>query len=151
MASDGERVYVTTSDAVIKRTVVTRSFDPTAGGGLNALRVADGSKDWYVAPASCGSRPDCSPAQSAAVTEIPGVVFTGSMDGHLRAYTTQEGKLIWEFDTVRDYDTVNGVKAKGGAVDGPGATIVNGMLFLNSGYARQGGIAGNVFLAFALE
>ncbi len=151
MASDGERVYVTTSDAVIKRTVVTRSFDPNAGGGLNALRVADGSKDWYVAPSPCGSRPDCSPAQSAAVTEIPGVVFTGSMDGHLRAYTTQDGKPLWEFDTVRDYQTVNGVKAKGGAVDGPGATIVNGMLFLNSGYARQGGIAGNVFLAFAPE
>jgi polyvinyl alcohol dehydrogenase (cytochrome) len=70
------------------------------------------------------------------------------MDGHLRAYSTRDGKVLWDFDTVRDYDTVNGVKAKGGAIDGPGPIVVNGMVFVNSGYTRMGGIPGNVLLAF---
>ncbi len=34
-------------------------------------------------------------------------------------------------------------------VPGPGAVVVNGMLFINSGYSRFGGMPGNVLLAFA--
>jgi polyvinyl alcohol dehydrogenase (cytochrome) len=106
---------------------------------------------WHKDPAPCGDRPNCSPAQSAALTLIPGVVFSPSMDGHLRAYSTEEGNALWDFDTVRDYKTVNGVTAKGGSIDGPGAVVVNGMLFVNSGYSRFGGIRGNVLLAFSTE
>ena len=84
-------------------------------------------------------------------TAIPGVVFSGAMDGHLRAYSTEEGKLLWDFDTIRNYETVNGVHASGGALNGPGAVVVGGMLFVNSGYGRNGGLAGNVLLAFASE
>jgi len=93
----------------------------------------------------------CSPAQPAAVTAIPGVVFSGSVDGHFRAFTTEDGKVLWDFDTARDYQTVNGVRAKGGSLDGAGPVIAGGMIFVNSGYARNGGIAGNVLLAFAPE
>ena len=57
--------------------------------------------------------------------------------------------IVWDFDTVREYDTVNGVKASCGAVDGPGVVVVNGMVFVNSGYMRFGGLPGNVLLAFA--
>jgi polyvinyl alcohol dehydrogenase (cytochrome) len=148
MASDGDLVFAQTSDAVIERTATARVLDPTMGGGLSALRVADGTRAWYVEPPPCGPRPNCSPAQSAALTAIPGVLFSGSMDGHLRAYSTRDGKVLWDFDTVRDYDTVNGVKATGGAIDGPGPIVVNGMVFVNSGYTRMGGIPGNVLLAF---
>jgi polyvinyl alcohol dehydrogenase (cytochrome) len=151
MASDGEQVYATVSDAVINRTATARILDPRLGGGLTALRVADGSIAWRWQPEPCGPVPNCSPAQSAAVTAIPGVVFAGSMDGHLRAHAAKDGSVIWEFDTVRDYETVNGVKAKGGAIDGPGAVVANGMVLVNSGYTRQGGIAGNVLLAFAVK
>jgi polyvinyl alcohol dehydrogenase (cytochrome) len=91
----------------------------------------------------------CSPAQSAAVTVIPGVVFSGSLDGHLRAFSTEDGKVLWDFDTVRDFDTVNGVKANGGGVDGPGAVVSGGFVFVGSGYARTGGMGGNVLLAFS--
>jgi polyvinyl alcohol dehydrogenase (cytochrome) len=148
MASDGELVFAQTSDAVIERTATARVLDSTMGGGLSALRVSDGTRAWYAEPPPCGPRPNCSPAQSAALTAIPGVLFSGSMDGHLRAYSTRDGKVLWDFDTVRDYDTVNGVKAKGGAIDGPGPIVVNGMVFVNSGYTRMGGIPGNVLLAF---
>jgi polyvinyl alcohol dehydrogenase (cytochrome) len=85
------------------------------------------------------------------LTAIPGVVFSGSDDGHLRAYATEDGRVLWDVDTVREFQTVNGVRAKGGSLDGAGPVLVGGMLFVNSGYARNGGIAGNVLLAFAPE
>jgi polyvinyl alcohol dehydrogenase (cytochrome) len=150
MATDGQNVYAATSDASFYNTAVKRVLDPEQGGGLTALRVIDGKKAWYAAPAPCPGKADgCSPAQSAALTAIPGVVFSGSMDGHLRAYSTEDGKILWDFDTAKDFPTVNGVKAKGGSIDGPGPVVVNGMLFVTSGYARFGGAAGNVLLAFA--
>jgi polyvinyl alcohol dehydrogenase (cytochrome) len=150
MATDGQNVYAATSDASFYNTAVKRVLDPKQGGGLTALRVADGVKAWYAIPAPCPEKNDgCSPAQSAALTAIPGVVFSGSMDGHLRAYSAEDGKILWDFDTAKDFPTANGVKAKGGSMDGPGPVIVNGMLFVTSGYARYGGASGNVLLAFA--
>ena len=64
------------------------------------------------------------PPSRPRVTAIPGVVFSGSHDGHLRAYSTRDGAVIWDFDTVQDYKTVNGVKGSGGAIDGPGPVVV---------------------------
>jgi polyvinyl alcohol dehydrogenase (cytochrome) len=149
MAADGERVYAASSDVVVVRTATSRTLDPSSGGGLTALRIADGATIWHATPPACGTRQSCSPAQSAALTAIPGVVFSGSIDGHLRAYSATDGKVIWSFDTVREYETVNGVEARGGAIDGPGPIVVNGMVFVNSGYMRFGGAPGNVLLAFA--
>jgi polyvinyl alcohol dehydrogenase (cytochrome) len=82
---------------------------------------------------------------------IPGVVFSGSSDGHLRAYATATGKIVWDYDAVREYQTVNGVPARGGSIDGPGPVIAGGMLFVNSGYGAMGGIPGNVLLAFSVD
>jgi polyvinyl alcohol dehydrogenase (cytochrome) len=149
MASDGERVFAATSEVLVQRTATARILDPKAGGGLTALRIADGSRAWHVTPDPCGARPNCSPAQSAALTAIGGVVFSGSLDGHVRGYTAASGEVVWDFDTARPFDTVNGVKATGGAIDGPGVVVSGGMLFVNSGYTRYGGMAGNVLLAFA--
>jgi polyvinyl alcohol dehydrogenase (cytochrome) len=151
MASDGQNVYAAASDAYFFTKDQMRVLAPDQGGGLTALRVAEGTTAWHVAPQPCGSRPGCSPAQSAALTAIPGVVFSGSMDGHMRAFASEDGKLVWDFDTRREFPTVNGVAAKGGAIDGPGPVVVNGMLFMNSGYGRFGGAPGNVLLAFAPE
>jgi polyvinyl alcohol dehydrogenase (cytochrome) len=156
MASDGQKVYAAVSDLVRKApagTIIEVGLppDPTQGGGLTALRIADGGKVWYAAPAPCGSKPACSPAQPSAVTAIPGIVFSGSVDGHLRAFATEDGRVLWDFDTARDYQTANGVRGKGGSLDGAGPVIAGGMLFVNSGYARNGGTAGNVLLAFAPE
>lgn len=153
MASDGQNVYAAASDAHSIPGATARIMDPKEGGGLTALRIADGNKVWYMAPAPCApaAPQGCSPAQSAALTAIPGVVFSGSLDGHLRAYSTEDGKILWDFDTARDYQAVNRVPAKGGSIDGPGAVVVKGMLFVNSGYSRFGGMPGNVLLAFAPE
>jgi polyvinyl alcohol dehydrogenase (cytochrome) len=152
-AADQSNIYVALSDlGRISLPYSTSSdVDPKSGGGMFALRLDNGERVWYTAPADCGSRPRCSPAQSAAVSAIPGVAFSGSEDGHLRAYAAADGKIVWEFDTVRSYDTVNGVTARGGSLDGPGPAIAGGMLFVNSGYAGSGGIPGNVLLAFSVD
>ena len=158
MATDGQRVFATVSD--IKRLRQTNQadprrslLDPNTGGGLTALRVADGKKEWQVTPTPCpeGAPLGCSPSQPGAVTEIPGIVFATSTDGHIRAHSTEDGRLVWDFNTMRDFETVNGVKGRGGSIDGPGAVVVNGMVFISSGYPRNGGVPGNVLLAFGPE
>ena len=73
------------------------------------------------------------------------------MDGGLRAYASDDGTLVWSFDTNREFQTANGVKAKGGAMDGPGAAVGSGMVFINSGYVSLIGRPGNVLLAFGVD
>ncbi|HUA21439.1 MAG TPA: PQQ-binding-like beta-propeller repeat protein, partial [Bryobacteraceae bacterium] len=149
MASDGTEVFASVSDVVRtspKNPLDTRRFvvNPAKGGGLTALRIADGSQAWHVTPAPCAedAPSGCSPSQPGAVTAIPGVVFATSVDGHLRAHSAEDGRVLWDFNTAREFDTVNGVQAKGGSIDGPGAVVVDGMVFLTSGYPRNGGIPG---------
>jgi polyvinyl alcohol dehydrogenase (cytochrome) len=127
-------------------------LDPTKGGGLSALEPLHGSIVWQTPGQPCvPPRNGCSPAQPGAVSAIPGVVFSGSLDGHLRAFAAGDGHVLWDVDTVRDYHTVNGVAGKGGSLDGAGPVIVDGTVFLNSGYPRFGGMPGNVLLAFSVE
>jgi polyvinyl alcohol dehydrogenase (cytochrome) len=142
MAADTDNVYAPLSDIL-----------PGPGGGLFALKIATGEKVWTVppfAPACKGTR-GCSPAQSAAATLIPGVVFSGSFDGHLRAHAATDGKLLWDLDTLRDYETVNGIKAHGGSMNVAGPAIAGGMMFVNSGYNVLVGMPGNVLLALSVD
>jgi polyvinyl alcohol dehydrogenase (cytochrome) len=152
-AADGTNIYVALSD--IGRVMLTYSTstdaDPKQGGGMFALRLSDGERVWYTPPPGCGIRARCSPAQSAAVSALPGVAFSGSVDGHMRAYSTANGSIIWDFDTIREYQTVNGVPGRGGSIDGPGPVIGGGMVFVNSGYPTAGGTPGNVLLAFSVD
>jgi polyvinyl alcohol dehydrogenase (cytochrome) len=152
-AADASNIYVAVSDiGRIKLTYAqTTDADPNVGGGMFALSLKDGKQLWYTPPGKCGNRPRCSPAQSAAVTAIPGVAFSGSVDGHLRAYSATDGKILWDFDTVRDYPTVNGVSGRGGSIDGPGPAIGGGILYVNSGYPTAGGTPGNVLIAFSVD
>jgi len=144
-AADDQAVYAALSDI--------EGAHPELGGGLFAIRISTGEKIWYAAPPRppCLGKPGCTAAQMAPVTVIPNVVFSGSMDGHLRAYSTAEGKLLWDFDTLRSYETVNGIKAGGGSLNATGPTVAGGMLYVNSGYGQLGGMPGNALLAFAPE
>jgi polyvinyl alcohol dehydrogenase (cytochrome) len=98
-AADGQNVYVAISDIKIGGVPDSKApagfrmtLDPKVGGGLHALDLTTGKIIWNALPQPCANgRTDCSPAQSAAVTAIPGVVFSGSVDGHLRAYETDSG------------------------------------------------------------
>ena len=88
---------------------------------------------------------------AAAITVVPGAVFTGGWDGKLQALSTTDGRVLWQFDTARDFPTVNGVKAKGGAMGSAGPTVAGGMIFVNAGYGVDGRKPGNVLAAFAPE
>lgn len=141
-STDGERAYFAVADQ--------RTEKP---GGLHGVDLASGERVWFTPPADllCAQGPGCGPAQSAAVTSIPGVVFSGSMDGGLRAYDSENGNILWTFNANRAFDTVNGVAATGGSLDAQGPVIANGMLYVTAGNGGPFGSPGNVLLAFSLE
>ena len=143
-ATDGVNIYAANADFV--------AADPGAGGGMSAVELGTGRLVWSVPGAGCAKKNPCKPSQAAAVTLIPGAAFSGTMDGRLRAYSTRDGKVLWEFNTAREFTTVNGVKANGGSMSNSGPAIAGGMLYVNSGYSHHGGILpGNVLLAFSKE
>jgi len=142
-AADDKHVYVPISDVW-----ETRSM-PGHAGGIYAVNFADGTEVWNTPAAKpdCLDRSGCNAGQPAAATLIPGVIFSGSMDGHMRAYDPANGNVIWDYDTKRDYETVNKVTGKGGSIKGAGVTVVDGWIYFGSGYGLWG-LPGNVFLAF---
>jgi polyvinyl alcohol dehydrogenase (cytochrome) len=125
---------------------------PEVGGGLIALQLATGEKLWRTpAPKpACLGQPGCSPAQPAPVTLIPGVALLGSWDGHLRAYDTKTGAILWDFDTAREFSTVNAVSAHGGSINSMAPVVAGGMLYMTSGYSGTV-LPGNVLLAFSVD
>ncbi len=117
-------------------------------GGVVAVRLTDGVEQWYQSILPQESMSQYS-GLTAAVTVIPGVVFTAGLDGMLRAFTTLDGTPIWKYDTTQELTTVNGIKAKGGSIGSAGPTVANGMVFVTSGYTGfEGGSPGNMLLAF---
>ena len=155
-AADAKQVYVALSDIGV--TTVPDSdigfdttLDSSVGGGMFAYDIETGERKWYIPPPGCGDRKQCSPAQSAAVSAMPGVVFSGSIDGHLRGYATNSGEVMWDYNADQEYESTNGVKTRGGSFDGPGPTIVDGMVYVNSGYGFQGGMGGNALIAFSVD
>ena len=117
-----------------------------------ALDLMTGEVAWSAAlpEDACRGKPGCFANNSAAVTVIDGVVFAGGLDGVIRAHSTMDGQVIWEFDTTRPVKTVGGVPGKGGAIDGPGPVVAGGMLFVSSGYGAFGQMPGNLLLAFGV-
>ncbi|HEX4243180.1 MAG TPA: PQQ-binding-like beta-propeller repeat protein [Steroidobacteraceae bacterium] len=114
-------------------------------GVLSALDLTTGAARWKTAvptPACAWHETSCAHGEAQAVTVMPGAALSGSLDGHIRAYSTIDGKILWDVDTAKDYATRNGVKAAGGPLDRGGPTVVNGMLYLNSG---------NALLAFTVD
>jgi hypothetical protein len=80
---------------------------------------------WQTADPTTGAIDDSS------VSVANGVVYAGSLDssGHMYALNGSSGKILWSF-------------ASGGSVlDGP--SIVNGVVYWGSGYARLSGATGN--------
>lgn len=140
MSADDSRLYIPVSDIRLPKP-----------GGLHAVDLVTGERVWYQPPAELKCKPSatCNAAQISAPTLVGGVLFAGANDGGLRAYSAKDGEVIWEFDTNRDFATLNNVRATGGSIQGPGPTIAGGMMYVNAGYGDHMGHAGNVLLAFA--
>ena len=143
IAADADRAYVPVAEIY-----------NTAPGGLHAIDLATGKRAWYTPPESpvCG-KPSraCSGAQFSAVSAISGIVFSPSNDGAVRAYSAKDGAVVWRFDTNRDFTTLNGVRARGGSMNGPAPTVAGGRVYVSSGYGAFGLRPGNVLLAFGVE
>ncbi|MFO1409124.1 MAG: PQQ-binding-like beta-propeller repeat protein [Steroidobacteraceae bacterium] len=146
MAADGTTVY-----APVANVYGAGGHEP---GGLAAIDIASGRVRWSAPPirtaCSFGAR-GCNSAQSQAATLIPGAVFSGAQDGHLRAYAADDGRVLWDFDTARAFPTVNGVAAVGGSLDHGGPVVVDGVLYVLSGYGRINGQPGNLLLALSVD
>jgi len=175
MAADERRLFAANADFVPLLLAALKAAGkippatpaPPARPGLTALDPATGRILWQTpAPeADCHYRGDrshdflpgvCFRAQSAAPSVMPGVVFSGTLDGWFRAYDAATGKIVWAFSTTADtYDTVNGVKDQpGGGIDGMGPTIAGGMVYQVSGFkgsSNTGGNPINVLLAFSVD
>ena len=117
--------------------------------GHLALDLKTGEEVWYVPIVPPQGREN-QRGVVGAVTLIPGVLFSGARDGMIRAASSRTGQLLWEFDSAKEFTTVNGVPARGGSAASGGPIVANGMVFIGSGYPGfQGGQPGNVLLAFA--
>jgi polyvinyl alcohol dehydrogenase (cytochrome) len=149
-ATDGQRVFAPLNDRA-----ATPEF-PLGGPGLHALDLETGEVLWSRKAegdcsgdrkqrfASCDSRL----GYSAAPLVIDGAVLQGSVDGILRVFDAATGATLWSYDTMRKFDTVNGVAGSGGSLDSVPYVAANGTLYVMSGYSRFGETPGNVLLAF---
>jgi polyvinyl alcohol dehydrogenase (cytochrome) len=130
-AADGENVYY-----------------GMGSGGMAALKMATGQRAWFQPINPANTRI----GNNAAATIVPGVVFVAGADGKLHALATTDGSPMWEYDTNKNFDTVNKVAdAHGGAISSVGPVVVGGMMYIGSGYGVGGGPFGNVLLAFGPE
>ena len=142
-AADGQNVYFGVGDYLTPNP-----------GGLKAVRIATGEQVWSAPPPQprlCAAVPRCNSSMGGAVSVIPGAVIAGAHDGGVRGYSAEDGRVLWEFDTNKTFETVNGVKATGASIDGSPLIIGDGMIFVNSGYGGIAARAGNVLLAFGVE
>jgi len=148
MAADGSRIYVPINDMVYPEDVTRYKFTTPPKPGLYALDAESGEIVWSTpAPDDCNKLKYCDPGISQAITAIPGAVIAGHMDGRLRIYSAENGAILWELNTLQDFDTVSGEKARGGSFSGPGPVVAHGMIYVNSGYGIYNHMPGNVLLA----
>ena len=153
-ASDGQNMYVPLSDIGFKdpKRCGRGGLNPEMGGGLFAIRIADGTASLAVASqrAAATSRRAVRRCRRRPRRFRRGIRRIGRRALSAR-FATGDGHVLWDFDTARDFDTVNGVKARGGSIDVGGAAIANGMVLTTSGYGQWGGMRGNVLLAFSVD
>lgn len=129
-ATDGQRIYVPVTNNEHFKYVLANGQTIT-GSAWNALDPATGNILWQTPDPTQGMNFNYG---SASVAN--GVMYAGSLDGHMYAFDAATGKILWNY-------------LPGGSILG-GPAIANGVIYWGSGYARSGGTANNKFYAFAL-
>ncbi len=149
MATDQKRLYVPISDT----SVYQRDAHKPAKSGLHAVEINTGEAIWStLTPDNCGdAKWRCSPGLSAAATVIPGVVFSGGLDGVMRAFDAETGRILWSFNSFIKFGDIHGVDAFGGSFDSDGPVILGDRLYITSGYDKWGLQPGNVLLSFKIK
>ena len=118
--------------------------------GMFALSIETGERVWSEPRVQRCEGRYCWSGLSSGITAGPGIIVTGALDGMLEIYDSLDGKLLWSFDTLTDFQTVNDVPASGGAIDTHGPTLADDLLIAVSGYQTFGQKPGNAPLVFEL-
>lgn len=149
MAADGGVLFVPISDMEDGR-----KYPEPNRPGLYALDLTNGEYIWkhQHEEGLCGERQFCHPGISAAVSAVPGLVFAGAMEGHLRIHDAETGDVLWDYDTTGPIETISGETGRGGSIGGASSPlIVDGMMYFNSGYGIYLHMPGNVLFAFGVD
>ncbi len=149
MATDGKNIYAANADNILALNPEDSTIKPSPG--IYALNIMSGKIVWEAPSPKVEGKESYLGANSAAPAVVPGVVFAGSNDGHIRAYSTTDGHILWDFNTIQKYTSFTGIEGSGGSVDGPAPVIADGMVYVNSGYNQFGEKPGNVLLAFEIK
>ncbi len=149
MSNNGEKLFVGISDLPTNNPYNVGPAHP----GLHALQPSTGKVLWRKdLDNQCEeSRFLCWHGISAAVTSTDDLVFAGSLDGLLRAFDADTGDILWETSTLQNFGTPNGVEAQGGAIEADGPVLVNGQVYVTSGYDKWNEAPGNVLLVYSLN
>jgi polyvinyl alcohol dehydrogenase (cytochrome) len=151
MAVEGNRIFAPINDMFYPEDVTRYKFKEPARPGLYALEAATGEVMWSTpAPDLCDGLEHCDPGISAPVTAIPGAVIAGHMDGRLRIYSSENGEMLWELNSLQDFTSVSGETARGGSFSGSGPVVAGGMIYVNSGYGIYNHMPGNLLLAIGV-
>jgi polyvinyl alcohol dehydrogenase (cytochrome) len=168
MALSGERLLVPAADPERDRP----GYEPRPG--LHALDVTSGAVLWhYGAERGCeldeanrplvglqnmraGKKRDLADQYacsfyyglSAAATATSDLVFSGALNGVIRAFDIRTGDVLWETETAIPFETLNGVTGHGGAIDVDGQVLAGNWLYVQSGYSMFSQLPGNVLLAY---
>jgi polyvinyl alcohol dehydrogenase (cytochrome) len=150
LAIDDERVFAPINDPHLP----VEGYRPQPA--MHAVNIETGKVEW-----SKPVQPDCNNGRqerfalcgeryglSAAPLVIDKSVVAGAIDGRLYIYDAKSGDIVWQYDTLRDFPTLNGVEGKGGSIDSQSVFAGGGMLFVGSGYGAFSQAPGNVLLAF---
>ena len=148
IATNTERAFMTVNDP--------GGMNGNSRPGIYSYFVGTGEPSWFYEV-----QPECNEGRSerlrrceslygfsATPLSVDGAVITGGLDGRLFVFNSESGELIYEYDTVRDYETVNGVDGYGGSIDSHSISAGSGMVFVGSGYGQFRQVPGNVLLAF---
>jgi polyvinyl alcohol dehydrogenase (cytochrome) len=148
LAANGDRVFVPVADSEDGQ-----SHSEPARPGLYALDLRTGRSVWKAPDdhVDCRGRPPgCAPGLDAGLLVTSDMVIAGAIDGTLRAYDIQSGKIVWMFDMTRSTQTLGGGQAHGGSMGGAVAPVAyDGALYVLSGYGFGGKMPGNAM--FMLE
>lgn len=171
MAADSQRVYAAVTDVWVnklQRLAINELLGLTGNGvqlmspvegarpGIYALDLLTGKVVWEKHDQHVHEGQTYNSLFSAALSLSHDVLFTGSLDGQLKALRSSDGAELWAFDTTVAVADVNGVAGKGGTIDSSGPVPAGRDLLINSGYNTFGGTnawqagPGNVLFVFRL-
>jgi polyvinyl alcohol dehydrogenase (cytochrome) len=152
IAAQDDVVYVPINDTLFTGDAGNAKNRLPARPGVHAVNAGNGDLLWSALVADvCGETERCETGVSQAISAIPGAVIAGYLDGRVRIHARKDGRLLWESNLLREFHTVSGAIARGGAFSGGGVLVAHGMLYVNSGYGFNRYIPGNALVVFGLK